>query len=77
MTNIIHEVTGLTPEEFDRRLQAEGSVSASLEPRAHRHPALGIASHAHGPTVEAARTPHTHRPVASWDSTPLPLPDVE
>lgn len=75
MTSIIHEVTGLPPEEYDRRLRAEGAVPGLLEPRMHSHPALGIANHAHGPTVEAARTPHTHRPMVSWDSTPLPLPD--
>jgi hypothetical protein len=70
----IHTVTGTTEAEYDRML-AEGPVSGAAEPRMHRHPILGI-WHAHGPTVEAARTPHTHRPIIDWDTTPIPVAPI-
>lgn len=76
--DLIHVVTGLTESEYMSRLDALGSKGADgrLDPRMHRHPLLGI-HHAHGPTVEAARTPHTHRPVVNWDTTPIPLNEVK
>jgi hypothetical protein len=78
--DLIHVVVGLTEREYWRELgeaQTRGeSVDGRLEPRMHRHPLLGL-HHAHGPTVEAARTPHTHRPVVSWDTTPVPLDEVQ
>lgn len=67
----IHEVIGLEPDEYERQFQEHGSVDGRLEPRMHSHPALGISAHAHGPTVDAARTPHTHKPKVDWDTTPL------
>jgi hypothetical protein len=72
VTAAIHVVVGLDEGAWEAKLRAEGSVDGLLEPRMHRHPILGI-THAHGPTVEAARTPHTHRPVVEWDTTPIPL----
>jgi hypothetical protein len=73
---LIHVVTGLDEAEYEFRLRAYGAVAGADEPRMHRHPLFGL-WHAHGPTVEAARTPHTHRPVVSWDTTPVPLDEVQ
>jgi hypothetical protein len=74
--DLIHVVTGLSEAEYVDRMFVFGRVDGKLEPRMHRHPLLGL-HHAHGPTVEAARTPHTHRPVVSWDTTPVPLDEVQ
>jgi hypothetical protein len=73
--DLIHVVTGLTEDEYPLAYR-ESPADVSQEPRMHRHPLLGL-WHAHGPTVEAARTPHTHRPVVSWDTTPVPLDEVQ
>lgn len=72
MDKRIHTVIGLDAAAYEAKLRAEGSVDGRLEPRMHRHPLLGI-THAHGPTVEAARSPHTHRPVVEWDTTVIPV----
>lgn len=72
-TAAIHRVVGLTVAEYAQRLEDGGSVAGLLDPRMHTHPILGIHAHAHGPTVEAARTPHTHLPTLTWDTTPIPL----
>lgn len=74
----IHRILGLTEEEYAEtldwnRLMNDGGTPVSLEPRYHSHPVLGIDGHAHGPTVEAARTPHTHRPEVQWDFEPVSL----
>jgi hypothetical protein len=78
--DLIHVVTGLTEKDYRWELALARtcgkSVDGRLEPRMHRHPLLGL-HHAHGPTVEAARTPHTHRPVVEWDTTPIPLAEVQ
>lgn len=76
-----HVVLGLTEDAYERLLVQGRStpgwrgLEASLEPRWHSHPALGITGHAHGPTVQDARTPHVHRRVLAWDHVPLPIPD--
>ena len=77
-----HQVLGLDPTEYDRRM-AEGRVQpgwkgmpASLDPRYHAHPDLGIIGHSHSPE-EVARAPHTHRLVVEWDHEVVPLPGDE
>jgi hypothetical protein len=78
--DLIHVVTGLCEKDYQWELALARTcgqgVDVSKEPRMHRHPLLGL-HHAHGPTVEAARTPHTHRPVVGWDTTPVPLDEVK
>lgn len=76
-TSSIHEVIGLPEDEYECQFQERGSMNGMLEPRMHSHPALGISAHAHGPTVEAARTPHTHKPKVDWDTTPIAVDTTE
>lgn len=73
-----HQILGLSEREYEdrltlNRLAGGDGVPVSVEPRWHSHPVLGIRGHAHGPTVEAARTSHTHRPEVTWDFKPIPI----
>lgn len=70
----LHIVIGKTQEEWDALMaeaRASGTgVPVSNDPDYHAHPALGITGHLHPPR-NAGRRPHTHRPITSWDTTPL------
>ena len=64
----LHEVIG--PAEYEAIVAMTGGFPPS--PSLHRHPAFGTELHAHG-TAKDARTPHVHRPVVRWDTTPIPI----
>lgn len=64
-TGWLHEVLGMDPEEWDRRLRSGEELPCTLDPRWHRHPILDISGHSHS-KVEDARRPHGHRPEVNW-----------
>jgi len=67
-----HVVLGPDQRAYEEQLRTEGEVEGRLEPRMHSHLDSGL-THAHGPTVAAARAPHTHQPVLDWGLTPVSL----
>ncbi len=81
MSESLHVILGMDPEEWDRAME-EGrrrpggwqGMPASAEPRYHAHPAFGIIGHSHSHTEEARR-PHVHRPVVEWDHNPIFVAD--
>jgi hypothetical protein len=66
----LHEVLGLHPDEYEMRLSDGESMPATLDPRWHSHPILGITGHSHS-KVEDARRPHGHHPEVGWNFDPV------
>lgn len=58
---------GLTQDEYDRILRAEGSIAVSKDPGWHSHPILGITGHLHRDGTKL----HGHRPEVIWGDVVL------